>query len=149
MSLQEKIREDMKAAMKAKETDRLTTLRGILSAFTNELVSLGKTPQDTLSDEEASVVIAREAKKRKDAINQFTEGGRPELAEDEQKELVVLEEYLPAMMDKEEIRPIVEAKVAELGEEANMGQVMGAVMAELSGKADGGDVREIVLEILG
>lgn len=146
MSLQEQIKEDMKTAMKAKEPEKVTVLRGVMSAFTNELVAKGKMPQDTLNDEEALAVITREAKRRKDSIQQFTDGGRPELAEDEQKELEVLEAYLPTLMSQGEIRPIAEAKKAEMGDidKTKMGQLMGAVMAELKGKADGGDVKAVV-----
>lgn len=146
MSLQQQITEDMKDAMRAKEAVRLQTLRAVKSAFTNELVNLKRTPQDELSDEEALAVITRESKKRKDAIEQFTSAGREELATDEKAELEVLQSYLPTLMSQDEIKPIVEAKKAELGisDKSGMGQLMGAVMAELKGKADGGDVKAVV-----
>ena len=116
MSLQIEIKNNMVEAMKAKDAVKLQTIRGIMSAFTNELVNLKRTPQDTLSDEEALAVIRRAVKQRKDSIEQFVQGGRPELAEDEKAELAILETYLPAMMSEEEVMKIALAKKAEMGE---------------------------------
>ena len=149
MTLQQQIKEDMKTAMKAKESGKVTTLRGVMSAFTNELVSKGNMPQDPLADDDALAVIKREAKKRKDAIQQFTDAGRPELAESEQAELVILEAYLPELMTKEQITPIVQEVIAEAGDGANLGQIMGVAMAKMGGAADGNDVRAVVQELLG
>lgn len=150
MSLQEQITESMKEAMKAKEAVRLGVLRAVKTAFTNELVATNRTPQDSLTDEEALAVITRESKKRKDAIQQFTTAGREELAADEKAELAVLETYLPKMMSKEEILKVVEEKKSALGvnDKSGMGQLIGAVMGELKGKADGGDVKEVVESVL-
>lgn len=148
MSLQQTIKEDMKTAMKEKNAVKVTTLRGVMSACTNELVSKGKTPQDALEDDATLAVIKREAKKRKDAIEQFTSADRPELAEDEKVELAILEAYLPELMTPEQIRPVVEAKIKEAGDNPNLGQIMGAVMQELGNKADGNDVRAIASELL-
>lgn len=144
--IRDQIKEEVKEAMRAKNQDKLTVLRGLLSAFTNELVANGKTPQDEISDDEALAVIKRASKQRKDAIDQFTKGGRPELAEDEQKELGIIEAYLPQMMSQDEIRPTAEKKKEEMGvtDKSGMGQLMGAIMAELKGQADGGDVKEVV-----
>lgn len=146
MSLQTDIKDQMKDAMKAKDQVRLTVLRGISAAFTNELVAKKMTPQDELPDDDAMVVIKRLAKQRKDSIQQFTDAGRDELAADEQAELAVLEGFLPAMMSQDEIRPIAEAKKAELGVEdkSGAGRLVGAVMNELKGQADGGDVKAVV-----
>lgn len=146
MSLQEDIKAQIKEAMIAKDTVRLNVIRGLTTAFTNELVATKRTPQDTLTDEEAMTVIKRAAKQRKDAIDQFTAGGRPELAADEQAELKVLEAFLPAMMSQDEIKTIAEAKKAELGitEKSQQGQLMAALMKDLKGKADGGDVKAVV-----
>jgi len=144
--LYEQIKEGVKEAMKARESIRLEVLRGVLASFTNELVATGKTPQDTIDDDTALVVIKRLAKQRKDSIKQFEEGGRQELADKEREELKHLEKFLPETMSKEEIKKIAEAKKTELGVEdkAKMGILMGAVMKELKGKADGGDVKEVV-----
>lgn len=146
MSLHEQIKGEMKEAMKAKDAIKLTVIRNMLSTFTNEAVTLGKTPQDLLEDDQVLAVIKRLAKQRKDSIQQFTDAGRMDLAEPEQVELTVLEHYLPQMMSQEEIKPIVEAKKAELQitDKAKAGQLMAAVMAELKGKADGTDVKAVV-----
>lgn len=144
--MQDQIREQIKQAMLAKDTEKLNVLRGILSAFTNELVAKGKTPQEKLTDEEALAVIRRLAKQRKDSIEQFEKGGRADLAENEKAELQILEKYLPQMMSKDEIRKIAEAKKAEMGvtDKSKMGVFMGAVMKDLKGKADGADVKEVI-----
>jgi uncharacterized protein YqeY len=148
MSLHEEIKNEIKEAMKAKDQVKLAVVRGLVSAFTNEAVAKGKTPTDLLTDEEALAVIKRTANQRKDAINQFIDGGRPELAEDEQAELAVLQAYLPTMMSLEDIRKVVAAKKAELDvtDKGKAGILVGAVMKELAGKADGNDVKTAVDE---
>jgi uncharacterized protein YqeY len=150
MTIQEQIKEDMKGAMKSKDEARLSVTRGLISSFTNELVASGKTPQDPIDDENALIVITRAAKQRKDSIEQFEKGGRPELAESEKAELAVLEEYLPEMMSEEEIKKVVDAKIDALGisDKSDMGKLIGAVMSELKGKADGSDVKKVVEESL-
>ncbi len=150
MSLQTDIKEQVKEAMKAKDTVRLGVVRGLLSAFTNELVNLKRMPQDELSDEEALNVIRRAVKQRKDSIEQFVAGGRPELAEDEKAELAILEVYLPAMMPKEDVMAIAKAKMTEMGvtDKSKAGQLMGAIMKDLKGKADGDVVKAVVDELL-
>ena len=146
MELHSQIKGELKESMKAKDAVRLRTVRGMLTAFTNELVAGGKTPQDMLDDDAVLSVIKRLAKQRKESITQYAAAGRDELAIPEQEELVVLETYLPQMMAQEEILPIAEAKKTELGVEdkAKMGILVGAIMKELGGKADGGDVKAVV-----
>lgn len=146
MSLHQEIRDGLKEALKAKEEVRLRTIRGMLTAFTNEAVATGRTPQDMLTDEQVLAVIKRLAKQRKESIVQYEAANRPELAVPEKAELIELEGYLPQMMTQDEIRPIAEAKKAEMGVEdkSKLGQLVGAVMKELSGKADGGDVKIVV-----
>ena len=146
MTLHETIKAELKESMKAKDAVRLRTVRSMLTAFMNELVSNGKTPQDSLEDAEVLAVIKRLAKQRKESITQFEANNRPELAEQEKEELVVLESYLPQMMSQADIRPVAEAKKAELGidDKSKMGMLVGVVMKELSGKADGGDVKVVV-----
>ena len=148
--IHEQIKNEMKEAMKAKDAIKLSAVRNMLSAFTNESVTLGKTPQDLLADDQALAVIRRLAKQRKDSIAQFTDAGRMDLVEPEQAELAVLEHYLPQMMSREQIKPIVEAKKADLQitDKAKAGQLMAAVMAELKGKAEGTDVKAVVDEML-
>lgn len=149
MSLQQDIKEQMKDAMRAKDAVRLSTLRGLISAFTNELVAQKKTPQDALSDSDALAVIKRAVKQRKDSISQFESAGRGELAEGEKAELAVLMEYVPETMSQEDIEKIARAKMDELGvtDKSKMGVLMGALMKELGGKADGGDVKEVVSKL--
>ncbi len=147
--IHEQIKDEIKEAMKARETVRLNVLRGMLTAFTNELVASGKTPQDMIDDEIALTVIKRLAKQRKDSIEQFEKGNRKDLADKEREEFIYLEKYLPQMMSKEKIQKIAEAKKAELeiDDKAKMGMLMGAVMKELKGRADGTDVKEVIEEL--
>lgn len=150
MALHEQIRGELKEAMKAKDEVRLRTVRGILTAFTNELVATGGKPQDMIDDEGALKVITRLAKQRKDSIDQFKSGGRADLAEIEEAELKVLSTYLPTMMTQDEIRPIAEAKIAEMGitDKSKVGMLLGALMKDLKGKADGTDVKAVVDSLL-
>src|SRR5437870_333587 len=115
MSLHEEIKGTIKEAMKAKDTVRLEVMRGLVTAFTNELVAKGRTPQEMLSDEDALAVITRMAKQRKDSIEQFTKGGRMDLVDEEKPQLAILETYLPQMMDKGEVDVLAKAKKEELG----------------------------------
>ena len=151
MDLQSQIREELKTAMKAHDEGRLRTVRSMLTAFMNELVATGRTPQTPLDDAGVLTVIKRLAKQRKDSIQQFEAGGREDLAIIEREELVVLESYLPKLMSREEIRPIVEAKIAEMGapDKSKMGMLIGSLMKELNGKADGADVKAVVEEVVG
>ncbi|MFT7507796.1 MAG: hypothetical protein ACI92I_000965 [Acidimicrobiales bacterium] len=149
MALHEDIKSQLKEAMKAKDAVRLQVVRSLLTAFMNEMVANGKTPQDLLGDDEILAVIKRSAKQRKESITQYEAANRPELAEPEKAELIILEEYLPQLMSQDEIRPVAEAKKAELGVEdkTKMGILIGAVMKELGGTADGGDVKAVVESI--
>ncbi len=146
MSLHESIKGELKEAMKAKEAVRLRVVRGLLTMFMNEMVATGRTPQDILTDEETLAVIKRAAKQRKESITQYEAAGRDELAAPEKEELAVLETYLPTLMSLAEITPIVEAKKAELGiqDKSKMGILVGAVMKELAGQADGSVVKMAV-----
>ena len=140
----------MKEAMLAKDAVKLGVLRGLLAAFTNENVTLKRKPDQELTDEEVITVIGRQAKQRKDSIEQFEKGGRPELAADEKAELTILEEYLPAQMTREEIVEAVKAKMAELGisAKADMNKLMGPIMKDLKGRADGKVVQEVINTLL-
>jgi uncharacterized protein YqeY len=150
MTLQETIKDAIKDAMRAKDAVKLDTLRGLSAAMSNESVTLGRTPADPLSDEEALAVVRRASKQRKDAISQFEAAGRPELAEDEKAQLAVIEAYLPQMMSREDIKAIATVKAAEIGATTKdqAGALMKALMVDLKGKADGTDVKAVVEEIL-
>ncbi len=149
MSLQQSIKDSIKDAMKAKDSVKLNVLRGLSTAFMNYSVANGGTPQSELNDEQVLEIITKESKKRKDSIEQFTSAGRSELAESEQAELAILQEYLPTLMTLDEIRPIVAAKKAELGidDKSKVGMLVGALMKDLKGKADGNDVKTAVDEL--
>lgn len=132
--------------MRAKDTVRLTVIRGIISACTNEAVTKGYGPDGVLTDEEVLTVITRASKQRKDSITQFEAGGRPELAESEKAELAIIQTMLPAQMSKEEIEAAAKAKAAELGitDKSKTNQLMGMLMKDLKGRADGNDVKAVV-----
>lgn len=146
MSIHTDLRTTLKESLKAKDEVRLRTVRGIMTACTNELVATGRTPQDELTDDQTLSVIKRLAKQRKESIVQYEAAGRPELALPEKEELVILEAYLPTLMNIEAILPIAKEVKAELGieDKAKMGILVGAVMKKLQGKADGGDVKTVV-----
>lgn len=144
--IQKQIKEKIKEAMRARNELELSVLRGLSAAFTNELVANRKKPSETLSDEEALAVIKKQAKQRKDSIEQFRNGGREDLAEKETKELEILSKYMPEEMSREEIEKIANAKKEELGiaDKSKIGILMGAIMKEVKGKADGRMVKEVV-----
>lgn len=144
--LHEQIKNGIKEAMMAKDSVRLETYRGMLSAFTNELVSKSRKPNEMLADEDAIAVVARLSKQRKDSITQFAKGNRADLVKKEQAELAILETYLPKMMDKSEIEKIARAKKDALGitDTAKKGMLMSVLMKDLKGKADGEMAKEIV-----
>lgn len=144
MSLQTDIKAQMIEAMKAKDAVKVSVLRGLMSAFTNELVAKGKKPDEALADDEVMTVITRAVKQRKDSIEQFEKGGRPELAEDEKKELAILAAYLPAQMSREEIFAFVKEKAGAGVSPEQKNQFIGSLMKELKGKADGNIVKEAV-----
>jgi uncharacterized protein len=141
MALKEQLRSDMIAALKSKDELRLGTLRMALSAITNEEVA-GKSARE-LSDDDVVKVLAREAKKRREAAEAFDGAGRVELAEKERAEGLILGEYLPEQLADEEIAAIVrEAIAASFGAEGPqaMGQVMKLVTPRIAGRAEGGRI---------
>lgn len=144
--ISENIRVELTTAMKARDELRVRVLRGLLAGFTNELVAQKRKPDEQISDDDALSVIKRAVKQRLDSIEQFEKGNREDLASIERAELEILSAYLPETMSKEAILPIAEAKKAELGIEdrSKIGILVGAVMKELNGKADGKDVKEVV-----
>lgn len=151
MSVYEQLKEELKTAMKAKDEVALNTVRGILSACTNELVATKRTPQDTLTDEEVTAVIKRAVKQRKDSVEQYMKGNRADLAQVEIAEISLLEKYLPETMGRDDIARVVKSKIAELGgivDKSKKGMLMGMIMNELKGVADGNDVKEVIDELL-
>lgn len=146
MTIHEQIKENIKEAMKAGDKVRLEVMRGISTAFTNELVATGHTPQDIITDDGAITVITRLAKQRKDSIEQFTKGGRMDLVEEETKQLNILQEFLPKLMERAEIEKFVKGKISEVGtiDPTKKGMFMSSLMKDLKGKADGSIVKEVV-----
>ena len=148
--LHEQLKSDTKEALKARDEVRLTTLRGLLAAITNELVSLKRKPDELLEDEVVHTVVKRLVKQRKESIEQFTKGNREDLAEKERAELVVLETYLPAQASREEITNAVADVLAQFPDidASKSGQIVGMAMKKLNGNADGVLVKEVVEEKL-
>jgi uncharacterized protein YqeY len=146
--IHQKLREEMKDAMRAKDETRLMVIRGLLALATSELINK-KSNAEFLDDEGMIALIKRSVKQRKDSIDQFMKGNRADLAEGEKKELVILEKYLPETMSREEINKIATAKKVELGitDKTKIGQFTGILMKELKGKADGADVKAVVDEL--
>lgn len=144
--LHEQIKNNIKEAMMAKDSVRLETFRGMLAAFTNELVSKSRKPNEMLTDEEVVAVITRMAKQRKDSIEQYKKGNRDDLVKEEQAQLSILETYLPKLMEKDEILKFAQAKKEGLGivDPTKKGMLMSALMKDLKGKADGTLVKEVV-----
>jgi uncharacterized protein YqeY len=151
MSIQDKIISDIKEAMKAKEQDKLRVLRSLKAKLMEKEISERKGGEAKLSDDQAVEVLMKAAKQRKESIEQFEEGGRDDLAENEKLELKIIEEYLPEMMSEDEVRDVVKEKIEQLGASGmqDMGKVMGPLMGQLKGKADGSVVSKVVKEELG
>ena len=134
MTLKAKLTEDMKAAMRAKDSARLGAIRLLQAAIKQKEVD----ERVTLDDAAVAAIVDKLAKQRKDSIAAFTQAGRQDLADKETAELAVLQAYLPARLSAEEVAAAVKALVAEVGASgpADMGKVMGAAKARLAGKAD-------------
>lgn len=151
MSLHQQIKEELKKAMLAKDQVRLDVMRGLITAFTNELISKKMMKTETLPDVDALAVVKRAAKQRKDSIDQFATGNRADLVMAEKIELEILGQYMLKTMTLDEIRPIVEAKMKELGLEnqtTEIGRLVGAVIKELGDKAEGSDVKIVAEQML-
>ena len=141
-TLKERINEDMKAAMRAKEAERLGAIRMLTAAIKQKEVD----ERVELDDAAVVTIVDRLLKQRKDSIDAFQKAGRQDLVDKEQSEVAVLQAYLPARMSTDEIDSEVRAIVAELGAKGpgDMGKVMGAVKQRLAGKADMGQVSAAV-----
>jgi len=143
MRLRDKISEDLMGAMKSREAERLSVLRMMKAAIRNKEID----SRHELEDDQAVQVLVSLIKQRKDSVEQFTRGGRMDLADKEAAEIKVIEEYLPAAVDEEEIRNVIDAVIRETGAASikDMGKVMKACMARFSGRpVDGGKVSELV-----
>ncbi len=146
MSTEARLLEDMKAAMKAKDKDRLATIRLTRAALQNRRIDKGS----DLTDNEAIEIVSSEVKKRRQAVEEYRNLGRADVADGLEKEIKILMEYLPEQLSDEEVVSIVEGAVAQVGATGidDLGKVMGAVMPKVKGRADGKKVNEIVRQVL-
>jgi len=147
MGSQATLSQEIKAAMLAKDADRLSTLRLLKSAVGYAQI---ERKTESLSDGDFIAVVQKEVKKRRDSIEQFDKGGRPELAEKERKEILVLETFLPKPLSAEELEQLVKATIQELGatSKKDMGPVIKAVQAKAAGRADGKSISGLVGKLL-
>ncbi len=144
--IREQLTEDMKTAMRAKEAERLSTIRMIRS----EILVKDKEKGEETSEENILKILQSMVKRREDAAEQYDKGGRPELAQKERGEIALVQAYLPAQMDDAGIRSAAETVIADLGASSpkDMGKVMGILSKQLSGQAAGGRISQIVKDIL-
>lgn len=150
MSIKTSILDELKTAMKQKNADRLRVLRSLKAKILEKEISERKGGESELSDEQIVEVLMKAAKQRKESIDQFEEGGRDDLVEKEKEELEIIEEFLPEMMDEDEVRAEVQKQIKKLDATGmqDMGKVMGVMMGRLKGKADGSMVSRVVKEEL-
>jgi uncharacterized protein YqeY len=149
MTIEERIEQDIKTALLAGESERVTTLRGLKSALLNVKVATGKRDSG-LTDEEVLPILAKEAKKRQESADLYVQGGDQTRADKELSEKAIIETYLPAQLSEEEVAAAVEQAIQELGASGpqGMGQVIGRVKSELGASADGGVIARIAKEKL-
>ncbi len=147
MTLLERLSRELKAAMLARDAARLSTLRLLKSAIGYAQI---ERKIETLSDAETVAIIQKEVKKRREAVEQFERGGRPELAAKEKQEITVLESFLPKPLTTEELEQLVRAAIQETGAtgKKQMGQVIKAVQAKAAGRANGKAISELVGKML-
>ncbi|WP_276132261.1 GatB/YqeY domain-containing protein [Polluticoccus soli] len=148
MSLEQKVMEQMKDAMKAKDEAALRTLRAIKSAILIEKTSAGAS--DTLTEADETKMLQKMAKQRRDSLDIFTQQNREDLAVKEREELAIIEKFLPKQMSQEELQAELKAIITEVGASspADMGKVMGVASKKLAGKADGKAISENVKQLL-
>ncbi|MEO1367787.1 MAG: GatB/YqeY domain-containing protein [Acidobacteriota bacterium] len=144
---QENLQADLKAAMKARDAGRVSTLRMLLTAVKNEKINKG----DELDDKDFLGIVRRLVKQRKDSVQQFRDAGRDELADKEEAEIAVLSDYLPAQADEATVRAAIEELVAAEGLEGPkaIGAVMKGMMKKFGATADGGTINRIARDVLG
>lgn len=150
MSIKEKILDDLKQSMKSREKQKTLLLRSLKAKILEKEISERKAGESELNDEQVTEVLMKAAKQRKESIAQFKDGGREDLVKQEEEELALIENYLPRMMDEDEIREAVKEQIDKMNATsmADMGKVMGALMGKLKGKAEGSVISKIVKEEL-
>lgn len=146
MSLKDRISEEIKIAMKAKDKIRLETVRSIKKVLLEKEVSVRPQGQESLTEGQEIEVLAQLAKQRRDSIEQYRQAGRDDLAETEAQELAIIEEYLPGQLSDEEVGAVVDEIIASVGATSvkDMGKVMGQVMQQLKGRAQGQKIQAMV-----
>lgn len=146
--LADQIQSDLKTAMKARDTQAVAALRMVLARIKETRVSAGH--GDEVTDEEVQTLIGREAKRRTEAAQAFSDAGRDELAAKEEAELAILQRYLPQQMSDDELTAVIDETIAATGASSagDFGKVMGAVMPKVKGRADGARVNALVRERL-
>jgi len=146
MDLKETLTDDYKQAMKDRDKLKVSTIRMVLAGVKNEEIA----KRGELTEEEFLTVLAREARKRKESIEEFGKGGRQDLVEKEERELSIIESYLPEQLSEDEVRDIIDRTIQEVGATSagDLGKVMGKLMPLLKGKADGKKVNQMVRERL-
>ena len=150
-SIIDRLNEDLKAAMRAKDKVRLRTLRSLRSALKNKEIDQRQDGAEiVLSEQDQLAVLRKQVSQREDSIEQYEAAGRDDLVQKEQEELAVLEEYMPAPLSDEELRSRLESIVEEVGASsmAALGPVKGRAMGELRGRVDGNRVQEMVRRML-
>lgn len=146
----EKLQNDLKEAMKSKDAVRLRTIRSLRSAIMAKEIDMRSGGEAKISEEEAMSVLHKQAKQRRDSIEQFVAAGRADLQKVEEEELAVIEAYLPKQLSEEEVRKVVQEIIGASGASGmkDMGKVMGQAMGRLKGKADGNLVQQAAREAL-
>ncbi|MDD4606973.1 MAG: GatB/YqeY domain-containing protein [Patescibacteria group bacterium] len=149
MTLKDNIEQNIKNAMKSGDKFLVSTLRMVKSAIANYEIELRSSKKELTEDDVLGVII-KEAKKRQDSIQAYEQGGRQDLADQEKKELEIIQQYLPAQLSEDEVRKIIQNTIESLGNVSlqDFGKIMGAIMPKLKGQADGNLVNQIVKEIL-
>ncbi len=147
MSLMDRLNEDMKQAMRAKDKDKLSVIRMVKASLQNEAIQLGV---DTLQEENELSILSRELKQRNDSLKEFKNAGREDLVEKLEKEIEILTVYLPEQLTEEELEEIVKETISEVNatSKKDFGKVMGKIMPKVKGKADGSIVQKIVQQHL-
>ncbi len=150
MTLKERINEDLKAAMKAGDKIRLEAIRAIKKDIIEKETAEKRAQRGELTPEEELEVLTAMVKRRRDSIEQFKQAGRTDLADEEIKQLAVIEQYLPAQLSEAEIKEVLQKIISQVGAASakDLGKVMGAAMKELKGKADGSMVQRLAKELL-
>jgi len=147
MSIKEQLNSELKEAMKSKDKEKLTVIRGLKAQITNAEVANNN---QELTDEQVGQIVLKEIKQINESITEFKKGNRDDLVADQENKLKLTEVYAPAQMSKDEVSKVVSETIAEVGAEsmADFGKVMGAIMPKVKGKADGNVINKLVKEQL-